>query len=281
MSPAAKASPASDPVDDRRDPIGAADAKVVSCPQHARPGVLRRGDRSALRERDRVESREAVRQLRRHGLHSRRRRQCHRRQHCPARGSRRPFRRPLRCRSGRPPRQRDQPSRPRRTCPSSTAWRGSSGRPRRSRRQRALPWHRRGRLGSRRRQRRRDAGRMEPAAPARSDVPREVVRAGLHERRLGAVVEHPTRTLCRTRFEEVDPKPPWPSRRCRRHQRRDRPGNDGRIPQGRCREVPSRRLHRRPAERERPRRSPRRRRRSRRGSGRMRAARHPATRAAA
>ncbi len=50
------------------------------------------------------------------------------------------------------------------------------------------------------------------AAPARSDSHAKSAGAGLHERRLRAVVQHPTRTLCRTRFEEVDPKPTRPSR---------------------------------------------------------------------
>ena len=49
-------------------------------------------------------------------------------------------------------------------------------------------------------------------APARSEPHAKSAGAGLHERRLRAVVEHPTRTLCRTRFEEVDPEPPRPRR---------------------------------------------------------------------
>ena len=58
----------------------------------------------------------------------------------------------------------------------------------------------------------RDARCMEPGGAGEERIPREVPGARLRERRLRAVVQHPTRTLRCARFQEVDPKPPWPRR---------------------------------------------------------------------
>ena len=132
-----------DPVDDRRDPPGPRHDEGVRCPEHAGPGVLARRDRSTLREGDRPETREATRQLLgdvgvtggldvaiAHG------------------GARGPDAEDLvgiLFVADQDVRLGHEISHhvPGGLCPTSTAWRGSSGRPRRSRRQHAPPSHRR------------------------------------------------------------------------------------------------------------------------------------------